>query len=713
MNHNHVSKRPKWLKAFLLTIITVFLLFILFTSYFLYHNYVTRKTNEKNTTSKNIENTFVDLPVSSMKPKETVSHTVMVYMIGSDLETKYYYGTFDIEEMMNAKLGDDVNVVIQTGGSKAWHKSEITKGKEACQRFTINNGSLEQCKGLETVDMTSSDTLSDFVSWSMEYFPADNYTIVFWSHGCGFPSSFGADDYYPDGVLTIPEIAVAFDNAGANFDLVVFSACIMNTVEAAYALSPYSDYMIASEENMWGPFILEYTYWLTKLGNNPNISIPEVAKVMIDDYMYSLNAVNNEYGITLHGDLSLIDLSKIPKVFDRLQAFLTNAHQELLDGNLFYLVKARDITKGFAETGNGGYGVDNIDLIDFATNASLIKGSSELVSAAKEAVVYTNTNVIGTNGLAIYFPSRFLFGYDEVGYSNMLEYGFSDEYMSFFNDYASLIAYSKGLNSSPYMDIFYSEYANADFSKSLWMNAALVNSYQDIFTQHQFVIPPLVAMNETYALPITEKDQEVISSLQMAVMLEDADGLYNLGVTDFGWYYDDEDEDRFNGRNYLYDYSKSWYFFNDNIVSYNFLDTSYDEDGNQYYYGLIPAYLNGDTFVNLLVYSDYYTPAGIIIGYMPVEMTKDNLSYTGVLDLQSGNSIDFVIQTYLEDSSQWEWIEVGETYYYNGNYMWLDAYDISDWGSFYFSYIITDIYGNDHEVGWYDEATGEFREPIK
>ena len=43
-------------------------------------------------------------------PKESKKHTVMVYMIGSDLETNYYYATSDIEEILHAKLGENIIV---------------------------------------------------------------------------------------------------------------------------------------------------------------------------------------------------------------------------------------------------------------------------------------------------------------------------------------------------------------------------------------------------------------------------------------------------------------------------------------------------------------------------------------------------------------------------------------------------------------------------
>lgn len=663
--------------------------------------------NVTTVSSSSMEENDSALSLQGLTTKELKKHTVMIYMIGSDLETNYYYATSDIDEMLHAKLGNNINVVIQTGGAKSWHKTELAKNSKDSQRFYIDNQSLVPCGNLGTQNMTDSQTLSDFITFSKTYFPADNYSIIFWSHGCGFPSSFGADDFFPDDVLTIPEIATAMDTSDTHFDLVVFSACIMNTIDAAVSLSPYADYLVASEDYMWGPFILEYKYFLTKMENNPDMDIPSIAKILIDDYMYALNRTNQDYNVELHGDLSLIDLSKIPAVFSNLETFIADAHKRLLDGDLLYLVKARNKSKEFAASGNGGYGIDTIDLFDFAGNASEIAGSEALQTSIRDAVLYTNTNTEGTNGIGFYFPSRFLYGFDDVGYKNLQEFGFSEDYLSFFKDYASLISYSNGLNSSNSIDIFFSEFKNADYTQSPWMNNSLIASYGPILEQYQLTLPPVQPYEDTYALTVSEEQASYISSVQLGVTVDDEDGYYNLGVSDFGWYFEDSDEDPSNGRTYVYDYSKYWYYFEDHVVSYTFLDSSFDEDNNQYYYGLVPARLNDDTDVNLLVYSDSYTPSGVVVGYIPINADQNSLNYSAILDLQTGDRIDFLLQTKTSPEEDWEWTTVGDTYVYDDNYLFFDTYDISDCGNFSYSYIITDIYGNNHEVGWYNESTSE------
>ena len=52
--------------------------------------------------------------------------TIMVYMCGSDLESKNAMGVYDLVEMANAKLSDKINLLVYTGGSKQWHTDSIS-----------------------------------------------------------------------------------------------------------------------------------------------------------------------------------------------------------------------------------------------------------------------------------------------------------------------------------------------------------------------------------------------------------------------------------------------------------------------------------------------------------------------------------------------------------------------------------------------------------
>ena len=54
------------------------------------------------------------------------SATILVYMNGSDLETEGGMASADISEMIASGIGDNVNVIIQTMGTKSWQEYGIS-----------------------------------------------------------------------------------------------------------------------------------------------------------------------------------------------------------------------------------------------------------------------------------------------------------------------------------------------------------------------------------------------------------------------------------------------------------------------------------------------------------------------------------------------------------------------------------------------------------
>ncbi len=66
--------------------------------------------------------------------------TIMVYMCGTDLESKHSMGTADMKEMLNASMSDKVNLIICTGGCKQWKNNVVSNAVN--QIYQIDNGKL-------------------------------------------------------------------------------------------------------------------------------------------------------------------------------------------------------------------------------------------------------------------------------------------------------------------------------------------------------------------------------------------------------------------------------------------------------------------------------------------------------------------------------------------------------------------------------------------
>ena len=190
----------------------------------------------------------------------------MVYMIGSNLESDYGAATEDLEEMLDAEY-ENVNIVIQTGGTKYWYMDGISNKK--VQRFHIEDGELAELDNLGKMSMSTPDALTDFVTFAAEEYPAEEYVLVLWDHGGGIPVGFGYDEVFPDDYLVDVEIGQALDDAGVHFGAIVFDACNMCTLEVALSIMDNADYMVAAESYVNGIGIY-YTDWMRPV---PNLNI--------------------------------------------------------------------------------------------------------------------------------------------------------------------------------------------------------------------------------------------------------------------------------------------------------------------------------------------------------------------------------------------------------------------------------------------------------
>ena len=116
------------------------------------NNNYSKSENEKNSeittlvrnSSQTNENTSHFHPIRSQltnfKGNNKDSVTIMIYMNGSDLESEHGNATNDIAEMLAASSSDNVNIVIQTMGTKNWQKYNIAS--DHTQRFLVKNNEL-------------------------------------------------------------------------------------------------------------------------------------------------------------------------------------------------------------------------------------------------------------------------------------------------------------------------------------------------------------------------------------------------------------------------------------------------------------------------------------------------------------------------------------------------------------------------------------------
>ena len=268
-------------------------------------------------------------PRKARDASQDKSATILVYMNGSDLESYAGEASSDISEMLASGVGNNVNVVIQTLGTSAWQDHGIAS--DHTQRYRLNNGKLELVDdSLGQLDTTAASTLSDFIRWGVETYPADRYMLLMWDHGAGPVYGFGYDEFQGDyAALTLDEMQSALnDNANVHFDLIGMDCCLMSSIETCQVLAPYCDYTILSED--FEPGVgWSYEKWLRKLEENPGIQTSELGTSIVVEMISAVQA-DPENG---EATLALIDESAVPGLFNTWLDFAYANKDALLSTN--------------------------------------------------------------------------------------------------------------------------------------------------------------------------------------------------------------------------------------------------------------------------------------------------------------------------------------------------------------------------------------------
>ena len=363
--------------------------------------------------------------------KDTV--TVMIYMCGTDLESKYGMGTSDLGEMVKATISDKVNVIVETGGCRAWKNNIVSSSVN--QIYQVQTGGLRRLESdFGKSYMTDPDNLASFIQYCTKNFPADRNILIFWDHGGGSLSGYGYDEKQGSGfgvsadTMTLPEIKAALQKGGCVFDWIGFDACLMATLETAMVCNDYADYMIASEESEPGTGWY-YTDWLTQLSKNTSVSTESIGKTIVDTFVTASQRAQANAQVTL----SVVDLAKmsgtVPQALRNFSAATTN----LIKGNNYKQVAdARANARQFARQSR----INQVDMIDLCERIGTAE-SKTLAAALKGCVAYNKSTMTRAYGVSVYFPYETLNGVKNAinTYNNL---GIDSEYTKCIQSFASV-----------------------------------------------------------------------------------------------------------------------------------------------------------------------------------------------------------------------------------------------------------------------------------
>jgi clostripain len=329
-----------------------------------------------------------------------VSWTVLVYVDAeNNLEAE---AINDFLEMAQIGSSAQVKIVVQMDRIPGYDSryGDWTGTK----RFLVSAG-MQPTAGSAVQDLGELDTgnavtLSNFIVWGIQTYPAQKYAVVLWDHGGGVSGACWDDTSQTH--LSVPDIRRALQTAaqssGVRLNMIGFDACLMSMAEVAYEVSGYADCLVSSEEvepgNGW-----PYDTVLAYANANPSATAAQFGTAIVERYIASYGSGGSE-------TLSAVDLSKV--------AALKAAIDSLANTLISKMASIRGSLSGAQSAAQAYEYPTNLDVASLCdeilrrtSDTDVRTAATSLRSAAVAAVLAERHNAQrpGSSGLAIYFPA--------------------------------------------------------------------------------------------------------------------------------------------------------------------------------------------------------------------------------------------------------------------------------------------------------------------
>ncbi len=578
--------------------------------------------------------------------------TIMVYMCGTDLESRSGMGTADLKEMLAARLGDNLNLLVYTGGCSGWKNNLVSSRTN--QIWQVKDGKLAILRDdLGSVSMTKPDTLAEYIKWCAENYPASRYELILWDHGGGSVSGYGYDEKFAaSGSMGLAGVGRALKEAGVRFDFIGFDACLMATAETALTLAPYADYLIASEETEPGVGWY-YTDWLTAFGADPSMPTIEIGRNIVDSFVDTC-AQKCPGQLTT---LSVIDLAELEATLPGALSGFSKSASSLIEQQDYQTVSnARSGAREFAQSSR----IDQVDLVHLARNLGTKEGTV-LADALLGAVKYnrTSSNMTNAYGVSIYFPYQKPDGAGKAAAAfKQIDMG---DYTRCIQQFAALQTAGQAASggaSSPLPSLLGTLGGGSGSGTSADAIASILGELlggvsggrgldaeetAQYLAGHRFAAETLAWGEGEDGVPVLRLSEEqwgLVQALELNLFYDDEEGYIDLGL---------DNVYEFDGEGGLLGvYDGSWLAVNGQPVAY--YHTATVDEGERYTItGRVPVLHNGQRAELLLTFDDQ-RPQGYVSGVRSVYLNGETDTVAKSQDeLLPGDTLEFLCDYYSYD----------------------------------------------------------------
>lgn len=386
----------------------------------------------------------VDMDYSKIRAiTDKKEQTILIYIIGSNLESEDASASVDILEMLNSDIDvDKCNVVLFTGGAYEWHNgiSADSNGIYFLAGKGEDRGFYTAFETDGLLDTADPSTLSFFLNAAYYLFPAQQYNLILWDHGGGI-LGYGPDEITRH-VMGLKGISGALENSPFKkipLGWIAFDACLMATVEVATAVKDYADYLLASEEVMTS---LGLNYLSFGKVTNQIVGGVKASKLIAEDAYKAIQdaSANGAKKAKIPFTFSCIDLGKIDAVQKAMNALFQKCNNRFSASYSSYCAFISNLME-FGDNQSSGM----VDFKEYAAfwNKFFSKEAKALTGAIQAAVLYNKSTYADANGMTIYTVKpkneRVSFQYAKKAYDALL---ISKQYTKYMN--AFIDAYNAG-----------------------------------------------------------------------------------------------------------------------------------------------------------------------------------------------------------------------------------------------------------------------------
>lgn len=430
------------------------------------------ETTEKSSKTKN--------EITKNEDSQSGTKTLMIYMCGSDLESGGGIATSNLQDLVSSKIDyENINIILCAGGSNKWYNKNISTTETSY--FKVTNKGLETIKKQSKQDMASSTTLTNFIDYTYDNYKSDEYYLMFWDHGCAL---VGLEvDELSENILSLKDLNAGLKNSKLNkankkFNMVILNNCLMGSLEVANIMSNYADYLVASEDVMYGGYGITTFDFLA--GIKKSDDAVKIGKSYIDTYTKAMKKKNPGTYITF----SLLDLSKIKNVVSEVDKYFGAI--KLDEANFKKIAQIRAGVYEYQKTDDY---YDMIDLHQLATKLQTVNSNNKnLLKAIEDAVIYKSITDPYSKGISMYFPEN----YDWTPVYKTID--FSNSYKTFTQNYIDIYTGKK--------------------------KASLAFKPKDI-----------TKIDTGFSMQLTDEEKEEYKSSQFIIFEDNGDGTYNTVLT--------------------------------------------------------------------------------------------------------------------------------------------------------------------------------------